>query len=125
MFPHVVTVINSAKIKDKLTLKSCTVEDVFFYNQKIIAQENSGEKYSNTYHCIFSEASIEKYLKPKVYNLQDEHFTLEENKTIIIKGIVDISNLDDLENVDNWFYVKTISDNSDYGEELKNIEVTN
>lgn len=126
MFPHTVTVLNFVDRNDSLIINNCVVKDTFFYNKKIISQESKGENYSNTYNCIFSAAALEKYLKPIEYNNSSSKFTLKENKTIIVKGDVHISKLEDLDNFDNWFYVKTISDNSDYGdEELRNIEVTN
>lgn len=126
MFPHTITVMNINTSTNPCTINNCIVDDVFFYNKKIISQENKGENYSNTYNCVFSNKALEKYLTPKEYNNTSNKFTLIENKTVIIKGNVSISNLDDLNELDNWFYVKTISDNSDYGEEdLRNIEVTN
>lgn len=126
MFPHTVTVLNVDTSRNPNIINNCVVGDVFFYNKKIISQENKGENYSNTYNCIFSNKALEKYLTPKEYSNTSKKFTLIENKTIIIKGEVSISSLDNLNELDNWFYVKTKSDNSDYGEEeLRNIEVTN
>ena len=126
MFPHTVTVINIDTSTNPHAINKCIVDDVFFYNKKIISQENKGENYSNTYNCVFSNKALEKYLEPKQYINTSNKFTLIENKTIIIKGIASISSLDDLNKLDNWFYVKTKLDNSDYGEdELRNIEVTN
>lgn len=126
MFPHTVTVINCISNNNTVSINQCSVNDVFFYSEKIISQENKGENYSNTYNCIFSNIALKKYLKPSEYDDSSDKFTLIENKTIIIKGDVDISNLDELKELNDWFYVKTISDDSDYGEEeLRNIEVTN
>lgn len=126
MFPHTITVLNVDTSAKPCIINNCVVEDVFFYNKKIIVQENKNENYSNTYNCVFSNESLKKYLKPKEYNNTPDKFTLIENKTIIIKGKVSISKLDDLNQLDNYFYVKTISDNSDYGDnDLRNIEVTN
>lgn len=126
MFPHTVSVFNIDNSTNTLTINKCVVDDTFFYNKKIISQENKGENYSNTYNCIFSNIALKKYLSPKLYNNSKDKFTLVENKTIIAKGDVTITNIDDLKNIDNWFYVKTISDNSDFGDEsLRNIEVTN
>lgn len=126
MFPHTVTVINVDNSNNTLLINKCIVEGVFFYNKKIISQENKGENYSNTYNCIFSNIALQKYLPKKQYEGQIDKFTLIENKTIIVKGDVTIDKLDDLKSFDNYFYVKTISDNSDYGDEsLRNIEVTN
>lgn len=126
MFPHTVTVINVDTSKNPCIINKCIVNDVFFYNKKIISQESKGENYSNTYNCVFSNRALEKYLAPNEYVNTSDKFTLIENKTVIIKGNVSITSLDDLDGLDNWFYVKTKADNSDYGEEeLKNIEVTN
>lgn len=126
MFPHTITIVNIRDNKDKMTFNNCIVNDVFFYNTKIISQENKGENYSNTYNCVFSNKSLKKYKSPKEYKAENDTFTLVENQTIVIKGIKKINSLTDLENIDKWFYVKTISDNSDYGElSLRNIEVTN
>lgn len=126
MFPHTITVLNVDTSVKPCIINNCVVEDVFFYNKKIIVQENKSENYSNTYNCVFSNESLKKYLKPKEYNNTPDKFTLIENETIIIKGKVSISKLDDLNQLDNYFYVKTISDNSDYGDnDLRNIEVTN
>ncbi len=126
MFPHTVTVLNIDTSTNPSTVNKCGVKDVFFYNKKIIAQEGKGENYSNTYNCVFSNKALEKYLHPKEYTNSSDKFTLIENKTIVIKGDVNVSHLDDLNQLDNWFYVKTISNNSNYGEEdLRNIEVTN
>lgn len=126
MFPHTVTVLNCVESNNTISINQCVVSDVFFYSEKIIAKESKGENYSNTYSCIFSNIALKKYLKPNEYDDSSDNFTLIENKTIIIKGDVDISNLDELKELNDWFYVKTISDDSDYGEEdLRNIEVTN
>lgn len=126
MFPHTITVVNIYDDKGVLIFNNCIVSDVFFYDKKIISQENKGENYSNTYNCVFSNESLKKYKKPKEYKAENDTFTLVENQTIIIKGIEEINSLTDLENIDKWFYVKTISDDSDYGElSLRNIEVTN
>lgn len=126
MFPHTVTVFNCSNDNNDLIINECIVNDVFFYSEKIISQESKGEKYSNTYNCIFSNTALKKYLIPKKYNNSSDKFTLIENKTIIAKGDISIKKLDDLNDLDNWFYVKTIIDDSDYGtEELRNIEVTN
>lgn len=126
MFPHTVTVINVDNSNNTLLINKCVVEGVFFYNKKIISQENKGENYSNTYNCIFSNIALQKYLPKKQYEGQNDKFTIIENKTIIVKGDVTIDKLDDIKSFDNYFYVKTISDNSDYGDDsLKNIEVTN
>lgn len=126
MFPHTVTVLNCVESNNTISINQCVVSDVFFYSEKIIAKESKGENYSNTYSCIFSNIALKKYLKPNEYDDSSDKFTLIENKTIIIKGETDISNLDELKELNDWFYVKTISDDSDYGEEdLRNIEVTN
>lgn len=126
MFPHTVTVLNCVESNNTVSINQCVVSDVFFYSEKIIAKESKGENYSNTYSCIFSNIALKKYLKPSEYDDSSDTFTLLENKTIIIKGEADISNLDELKELNDWFYVKTISDDSDYGEEdLRNIEVTN
>lgn len=126
MFPHTVTVFNCNEDKNGLIINKCIANDVFFYSEKIISQESKGEKYSNSYNCIFSNVALKKYLKPNDYNNSSDKFTLVENKTIVAKGEVTIKSLEDLNNLDNWFYVKAIVDDSDYGdEELRNIEVTN
>ena len=126
MFPHTITVVNIYDDNGVLIFNNCIVSDVFFYDKKIISQESKGENYSNTYNCVFSNESLKKYKKPKEYKAENDTFTLVENQTIIIKGIEEINSLTDLENIDKWFYVKTISDDSDYSElSLRNIEVTN
>lgn len=126
MFPHTVTVVNISENSNVLTFSNCIVNDVFFYSKKIISQEGKGENYSNTYNCIFSNKSLKKYLKSSEYFMEEDTFTLIKNKTIIVKGETNINDLEDLDKIDDWFYVKTISDNSDYGaDDLRNIEVTN
>lgn len=126
MFPHTISVFNCITSENSVTINKCIVKDTFFYFKKVVSQENKGEVYSNVYNCVFFNQSLEKYLNPKEYNGQTDKFTLIENETIIAKGDVNISSLDELNNLNNWFYVKTISDDSDYGEEdLRNIEVTN
>lgn len=126
MFPHTVTVVNISDNNNVLVFNNCIVNNVFFYSTKIISQEGKGENYSNTYNCIFSNESLKKYLKSTEYSMKKDTFTLIKNKTIIVKGETNINNLGDLDKIDDWFYVKTISDNSDYGsEDLRNIEVTN
>lgn len=126
MFLHTVTVVNISENNNVLTFSNCIVNDVFFYSTKIISQEGKGENYSNTYNCIFSNESLKKYLKSSEYSMEEDTFTLIKNKTIIVKGETNINDLEDLDKIDDWFYVKTISDNSDYGaEDLRNIEVTN
>lgn len=126
MFPHTVTVVNISDNNNVLVFNNCIVNDVFFYSTKIISQEGKGENYSNIYNCIFSNESLKKYLKSSEYSMKEDTFTLIKNKTIIVKGETNINNLGDLDKIDDWFYVKTISDNSDYGsEDLRNIEVTN
>lgn len=129
MFPHTITVFNVDDSTDTLVINKCTVTDVFFYKEKIISQENKGEKYSNTYNCIFSDIALKKYLSLEAYTLLEDKtdkFTLVENKTIITKGDITIESLKDLEKLEDWFYIKTKSDHLDYGDEsLRNIEVTN
>ena len=126
MFPHTVTVVNISDNNNVLVFNNCIVNNVFFYSTKIISQEGKGENYSNTYNCIFSNESLKKYLKSTEYSMKKDTFTLIKNKTIIVKGETNINNLGDLDKIDDWFYVKTISNNSDYGsEDLRNIEVTN
>lgn len=126
MFPHTVTVVNISDNNNVLVFNNCIVNDVFFYSTKIISQEGKGENYSNIYNCIFSNESLKKYLKSSEYSMKEDTFTLIKNKTIIVKGETNINDLGDLDKIDDWFYVKTISDNSDYGaEDLRNIEVTN
>lgn len=120
MFPHTVTVINISN-DDKLICKK--VENAFYISEKIISQEGNGEKYTNTHRCIFSKKAIEPICKERE---NPYTFSISIND-IVVKGIVNVENMQQLKelNVD-FFKVKTISDNSDYGiiEDLKNIEVT-
>lgn len=120
MFPHTVTIINISN-DEELICK--VVENAFYISERIISQEGNGEKYTNTHRCIFSKEAIE------LISNEGENpstFSISIND-IVVKGIVNVESMQQLKesNVD-FFKVKTISDNSDYGiiEDLKNIEVT-
>lgn len=120
MFPHTITIFN---IVDGQYIRK-VVSDVFYVSEKIISQEGNGEKYTNTHRVIFSKDSLSKYIEKSQYIPNMDVFTLKTND-IIVKGIIgQITDIKELNDYD-YFRIKTISDNSDYGSSfLRNIEVT-
>lgn len=120
MFPHTVTLINISN-DNKLICRK--IENTFYVSEKIVSQEGNGEKYTNTHRCIFSKKAIQTKFK-EGDNISTFSVSIDD---IVVKGIVEVENMKQLKELDvDFFMVKTISDNSDYGliEELQNIEVT-
>lgn len=120
MFPHTITIFN---IVNGQYIRR-VVKDVFYISEKIISQEGNGEKYSNVHRVIFSNTSLEKYVAISDFKADSETYTLKVND-IIVKGEINpINDIKELNDHD-YFRIKTISDNSDFGSEyLRNIEVT-
>jgi len=126
MFPHTVTILNIEK-KDNLIINKAFVDNVLFYDKNIISQDGKGEKYSNTSHCIFSDIALEKYLPYEQYKNEENknnYFTLKLND-VVIKGKYeeDITNIFDINNISESFYIKTISSYTEF-EDMNSIEVT-
>lgn len=125
MFPHTITIFNV--VNDEYNKQ--VVNNVFYHVEKIIAKEDSGEKYNYAHNVIFSAEAIKKYLSKYEYKLlenKDNYFTLKENDIIVLgKYDKDISGLSDIQKSDvDYFLIKTISENKYGSEELQNIEVT-
>lgn len=120
MFPHTITIFNIVNGRYFREV----VSDVFYISEKIVSQDGNGEKYTNTHRVIFSKESLNKYVDKSDFEVNTDTFTLKIND-IIVKGEIDeIKDINDLKDYD-CFRIKTISDNSDYGNEyLRNIEVT-
>lgn len=122
MFPHTITIFNIVDGKYKRSV----VKDTFYISEKIISQDGNGEKYSNTHRVIFSKDSLKDYVKKSYFKSDMEAFTLSINDIVVKGEINDISSQNDLKNKGyDYFLIKTISDNSDYGIcNIQNIEVT-
>ena len=122
MFPHTITIINivNGEYHKKV------VNNVFYVSEKILSQDGNGEKYTNTHRCIFSQESLKDYQKIVDFKTDTEHFTINVNDFIVKGEIDDVSSQNELKNKGyDYFLIKTISDNSDYGSiNLRNIEVT-
>lgn len=120
MFPHTVTIFN---IVDGQYIRR-VVSDAFYISEKIISQEGNGEKYSNVHRVIFSNEALKNYVNTTDFKVDLEKFTLRTNDIIVKGEISPITDIKDLKSCD-YFRIKTISDNSDFGsEDLRNIEVT-
>lgn len=129
MFPHTITLFNVIKSGGKVIYQKTLIKDVFYYTSKIISEEGKGEKYSSTYHVIFSYEALCKYLKEKEFKVSEnkkDYFTLQVNDIIVLGEIEGINDLSDIQRSDaEYFLIKTISDNQYGGTILQNIEVTN
>lgn len=122
MFPHTVTIFNI--IGDKFYKQ--VVNDVFYHSEIIISQEGNGEKYQNAHRLILSNEAIKKYVEKRDFKPNTDTFTLKVND-LVVKGEIDeIEDIADVQKAGyDYFLIKTISTNDDYGlEELRNIEVT-
>lgn len=122
MFPHKITIFNIVNG----TYYRNVISDVFFISEIIISQEGNGEKYQNAHRVIFSNESLAKYVKKCDFKPPMEAFTLKVNDLIVKDEFEDIDDISDVQKAGcDYFLIKTISDNSDYGnEDLRNIEVT-
>lgn len=126
MFPNVVTVFNVIKNKDKVIYHRQIVTDVFSHKEKIISQEGKGDKYTSAYDVIFSSIALKKWVNKKEFSGTEETYTLRENDIIVFGECSDISVLSELQkNNEEYFLIKTVSENLYGDEELQNIEVTN
>lgn len=126
MFPHIITIFNILKTDKETVFKRWVVKDVFYISEKVLSQDGSGEKYTNVHRVIFSNKALEDYISKSDFKVDSKGFTLNDNDIIVKDEIDVISNQNELKNKGyDYFLIKTISDNSDYGEEeLRNIEIT-
>ena len=129
MFPHTVTIFNITKDNSGVYFNRKIVKDVFYYRQKLISQENKGDKYTYSYHCIFSSKALNDYLDNAEYKLLENktnNYTVKENDIVVLNECDDIKDISELQNSSKeWFYIRSITD-SRYGSNiLQNMEVTN
>lgn len=126
MFPDVVTVFNVIKNKNDIIYHRQFVTDVFFHKEKIISQEGKGDKYVSAYDVIFSNVALKKWKNKKEFSGAEETYTLRENDIIVFGKCNSISDLSELQkSSEEYFLIKTVSENLYGDEELQNIEVTN
>lgn len=126
MFPDVVTVFNVIKNKNDIIYHRQFVTDVFFHKEKIISQEGKGDKYISAYDVIFSNVALKKWKNKKEFSGAEETYTLRENDIIVFGECNSISDLSELQkSSEEYFLIKTVSENLYGDEELQNIEVTN
>lgn len=126
MFPNTVTVFNIVKDKDKIIYHRQVVKDVFYHKEKIISSEGKGEKYTNAYNVIFSNASLEKWKSKQDFDNTNDTYTLRENDIVVLNEYKEIADLKDLQQSQaDWFLIKTVSENLYGNLELQNIEITN
>lgn len=126
MFPNVVTIFNVIKNKNDITYHKQIVTDVFSHKKKIISQEGKGDKYTSAYNVIFSNVALKKWKNKKEFSGAEETYTLRENDIIVLGECNSISDLSELQKSnEEYFLIKTVSENLYGDEELQNIEVTN
>ena len=129
MFPHTITIFNITKENGIVKYNRKIVNDVFYYTQKAISEEGKGDKYSYLYHVIFSNDALKDYLENSQYSkLEDKsnNYTLKEKDIIVLNECEEITDLLDLQNSDNnYFLIRKINDNRYGSDDLQNIEVTN
>ena len=126
MFPNVVTVFNVIKNNNGITYQRQIVTDVFSNKKKIISQEGKGDKYTSAYDVIFSNIALKNWKNKKEFSGEEETYTLRENDIIVFGECNSISNLSELQKGnEEYFLIKTVSENLYGDEEMKNIEVTN
>jgi hypothetical protein len=127
MFSNTITIFNIVK-KDNIEYRKKVVNNVFYYNQKIISSEGKGDKYNSSHNVIFSNTALKDYLQYEDYqNATDyeNYYTLRVNDIIVLGECDNITDLSDLQKSNKEFFlIKTIADNRYGSEELQNIEVT-
>ena len=124
MFPHTITIFNIVNGEYRRQI----VDNVFYYTDKSIVDENKGEKIDISYNIIFSAEALKKYLSPDEYSSKNnyvDYYTLKLNDIIVLGECSKISDLKDLQKSSKeYFLIKRIADNRYGGEILQNIEVS-
>lgn len=124
MFPHSITIFNIVNEEYRRQF----VEDVFYYFDKAVSSEGRGESCNLTYHVIFSDTALKKYLTLEEYKKQKDYeayYTLNLNDIIVLGECDDIETLSDLQKSNKeYFLIKDIADNRYGSSDLQNIEVT-
>ena len=128
MFPHAVTVVNAIETKEGIEYHSFIIKDVFYHTEKVISQEDKGDKFVTSHRTIFSNDALKNFKIFEEYkNLEDKSnsFTLRENDIVVFGKCENIKALIDLQkSAKEYFLIRSISDNRYGSIELQNIEVT-